>query len=88
MESHAKQRPAFSALPFDSDREMQREHDPLALHISVSRRHYRNASDTKSGKRHHLFARHSWQQAFDLGFRETVQHQPVSLRAIGWDVLP
>jgi hypothetical protein len=25
------------------------EHDPLALHIFVSRRHYQNLSDTKSG---------------------------------------
>jgi hypothetical protein len=49
--------------------EMQREHDPLASHIFVSRRHYRNASDTRSGKRHHVFAQLSWQQACDLGFR-------------------
>ena len=27
------------------------EHDPLASHIFISRRQYRNASDTKSGKR-------------------------------------
>ena len=49
--------------------EMRREHDPLALHIFVSRRHYQNKSDTKSGKRHHLSARLSWQQACELGFR-------------------
>jgi hypothetical protein len=49
--------------------EMQREHDPLASHIFVSRRAYQNKSDTKSGKRHHLSARLSWQQACDLGFR-------------------
>jgi len=30
-----------------------------------------NISDTKSGKRHHLSARLSWQQACDLGFRAT-----------------
>ena len=30
---------------------MKAEHDPLASHIFVSRRHYRNVADTKSGKR-------------------------------------
>ena len=49
--------------------EMRREHDPLASHIFVARRFYRNMSDTKSGKRHHLSARLSWQQACELGFR-------------------
>ena len=49
--------------------EMRREHDPLASHIFVSRRNYRNVDDTKSGKRQHLSARLSWQQACDLGFR-------------------
>ena len=49
--------------------EMRREHDPLASHIFVSRRLYQKKSDTKSGKRHHLSARLSWQQACDLGFR-------------------
>jgi hypothetical protein len=41
----------------------------LASHIFVSRRLYRNMSDTKSGKRHHLSARLSWQQACTRGFR-------------------
>ena len=49
--------------------EMQSEHDPLASHIFVSRRQYRSANDTKSGKRHHLSARLSWQHACELGFR-------------------
>jgi hypothetical protein len=49
--------------------EMQREHDPLASHIFVSRRLYQQKTDTKSGKRHRLSARLSWQQACDLGFR-------------------
>ena len=43
--------------------------DPLASHIFVSRRNYGRTNDTKSGKRHHLSARLSWQQACDLGFR-------------------
>ena len=30
--------------------EMRREHDPLAVHIFVPRRKYRNVNDTKSGK--------------------------------------
>jgi hypothetical protein len=40
-----------------------------ASHIFVSRRLYQNMSATKSGKRHHLSARLSWQQACELGFR-------------------
>jgi hypothetical protein len=31
--------------------EMQWEHDPLASHIVVSRRNYRNMQDNQSGKR-------------------------------------
>jgi len=50
--------------------EIQREHDPLASHIFVSRRVYQDKSDTNSGKRHHLCARLSW-QACELGFRGT-----------------
>jgi hypothetical protein len=50
----------------------RREHDPLASYIFVSRRLYQNMSDMKSGKRHHLSARLSWQQACDLGFRGTL----------------
>ena len=49
--------------------EMRRDHDPLASHIFVSRRLYQDKSNTKSGKRHHLSARLSWQLACDLGFR-------------------
>jgi hypothetical protein len=33
---------------------MKAEHDPLALHIFVSRRHYRNVNDAKSGKRREM----------------------------------
>jgi len=49
--------------------EMRTEHDPLASHIFVSRRNYRNVRDTKSGKRSDTAARLSWQSACDLGFR-------------------
>jgi len=52
--------------------EMQREHDPLASHIFVSRRNYQNMHDTKSGKRSDTAARLSWQSACDLGFRGTL----------------
>ena len=38
---------------------MRAEHDPLASHIFVSRRHYRNAKDTKGGKRREVNARTS-----------------------------
>ena len=49
--------------------EMQKEHDPLASCIFVARRQYQKLSDTKSGKRHPVSARLSWQQACELGFR-------------------
>jgi hypothetical protein len=48
---------------------MKAEHDPLALHTFVSRRHYRNVSETKSGKRRETMARLSFNTACDLGFR-------------------
>jgi hypothetical protein len=47
---------------------MKAEHDPLASHIFVSRRHYRNVTDTKSGKRREMMARLSFQTASELGF--------------------
>ena len=53
--------------------ETRSEHDPLASHIFVSRRLYHRQSDTKSGKRHHLSARLSWQRACDLGFPGDLQ---------------
>jgi hypothetical protein len=49
--------------------EMRAESDPLAVHIFVSRRQYRNMPDTKSGKRSETAARLSWQAACSLGFR-------------------
>jgi hypothetical protein len=51
---------------------MRAEHDPLASHIFVSRRRYRNMPDTKSGKRSGTAARMSWQTACSLGFRGTL----------------
>ena len=49
--------------------EIRAEHDPLAMHIFVSRRYYRNMQDTKSGKRHETAARLGWNRACELGFR-------------------
>jgi hypothetical protein len=48
---------------------MRAEHDPLAAHIFVSRRQYRNVIDTKSGKRREMNARLSFNAACELGFR-------------------
>jgi len=48
---------------------MKAEHDPLASHIFISRRHYRNANATKSGKRREVNARLSFNTACELGFR-------------------
>jgi predicted RNase H-like nuclease (RuvC/YqgF family) len=42
---------------------MKAERDPLASHIFVSRRHYRTANDTKSGKRREVSARVSFNTA-------------------------
>ena len=48
---------------------MKAEHDPLASHIFVSRRSYRNINDTKSGKRREMTARLSYNAACEIGFR-------------------
>jgi len=48
---------------------MKAEQDPLASHIFVSRRYYRNVNDTKSGKRREVMARLSFNTACELGFR-------------------
>lgn len=49
--------------------ETRAEHDPLALHIFVSRRRYQKMEDSKSGKRHEREAWASYHRASDLGFR-------------------
>lgn len=49
--------------------EMRADQDPLAAHIFVSRRQYRTANDTKSGKRREVAARLSYNAACELGFR-------------------
>jgi hypothetical protein len=48
---------------------MRAEHDPLAVHIFLARRQFRNAADTKSGKRRETAALITFKQAVDLGFR-------------------
>jgi hypothetical protein len=48
---------------------MKAEHDPLASYIFVSRRHYRNVADTKSGKGRETAARMTFNTACELGFR-------------------
>jgi hypothetical protein len=48
---------------------MRGEHDPLAVHIFVSRRHNRQANDTTSAKRRQVNARLSFHAACELGFR-------------------
>ena len=52
--------------------ELRAQADPLAAHIFVSRRRYRNIQDTKSGKRFQTAARLSWQTACKLGFPGTL----------------
>src|SRR5205085_9959145 len=48
---------------------MKAEHEPLATHIFLSRRSYRNADDTKGGKRREINAQLSVKTACELGFR-------------------
>jgi hypothetical protein len=48
---------------------MKAEHHPLASHIFISSRYYRNVHDTKSGKRREMIARLSFNTACELGFR-------------------
>jgi hypothetical protein len=48
---------------------MKAEHDPLASHIFISRRNYRNVKDAKGGKRREINARLSFNTACELGFR-------------------
>jgi hypothetical protein len=50
-------------------RAMKAEHGPLASHVFISRRHYRNAKDTKGGKRRQINARLIFNTACELGFR-------------------
>jgi hypothetical protein len=52
---------------------MRAEHDPLASHIFISRRSYRNAKDTKGGKRREINARLSFNTACELGFRGNLE---------------
>jgi hypothetical protein len=61
---------------------MEAEHDPLASHIFISRRHYRNASDTKGGKRREMNARLSFNTACELGFRGNLDEWQRLLGAI------
>src|SRR5947209_2837063 len=49
--------------------EIRAHPDPLARHIFVARHDYRQAPDTKSGKRRETMARLSFNTAVDLGFR-------------------
>ena len=48
---------------------MKADRDRLAMHIFVSRRNYRNANDTKSGKRREVNARVSFNTACERGSR-------------------
>jgi hypothetical protein len=77
IEQYARSKPSdalerLTAAIHDLESEltvMKTEHDPLASHIFISRRNYRNVNDTKSGKRRDMVARLSFNTACDLGFR-------------------
>lgn len=60
---------------------MNHKSDPLAVHIFVSRRQYRNMPDTKSGKRNTTALRMSWQTACNLGFRGSLEDWERLMRA-------
>jgi hypothetical protein len=61
---------------------MRSEHDPLASHICISRRHYRNAKDTKGGKRREMNARLSFNAACELGFHGSLDEWERLMRAV------
>jgi hypothetical protein len=61
---------------------MKAAHDPLASHIFISRRHYRNANDTKSGKRREVSARLSFNTACELGFRGSLDERERLIGAV------
>ena len=61
---------------------MKAEHDALASHIFISRRHYRQANDTKSGKRREVNARLSFSAACELGFRGSLDEWEKLLGAV------
>ena len=54
---------------------MRAERDPLASHIFVSRRQYRRARDTKSGKSREVAARLTYTAACDLGFHGSLDER-------------
>ena len=62
---------------------MKAEHDPLATHIFISRRHYRNAKDTKSGKRRETNAQLSFNTACELGFCGSLHEWERLMGAVG-----
>ena len=67
---HALQKLSEAILDVENElAAMKADHDPLASHIFVSRRHYRNAHDTKGGKRREVTARLSYNEACAIGFR-------------------
>ena len=61
---------------------MKAEHDPLASHIFVARRRYRNVNDTKSGKRREMSARLSFDTACNLGFRGSLDERERLMGAV------
>jgi len=61
---------------------MRAEHDPLASDIFISRRQYRNANDTKGGKRRKMNARLSFNTACELGFRGSLDEWERSMGAV------
>ena len=61
---------------------MKAQHDPLASHIFVARRDYRNVNDTKSGKRREMNARVSFNTACELGFRGSLDEWERLIEAV------
>ena len=61
---------------------MKAEHDPLATHIFVSRRDYRNVNDTKGGKRREMNAHLTFNTACELGFRGSLDEWESLMSAV------
>ena len=63
---------------------MKAEHDSLASHIFVSRRHYRNVADTKGGERREMTAGLSFNTACELCFRGSLDEWERHVGAVAW----
>ena len=66
---HALQKLTEAILEVENEEAAMKPTTTRSPHIFVSRRQYRNANDTKGGKRSEVAARLTYNEACALGFR-------------------